>query len=304
MAENTDPASPGNSLLPSTIDSTRQLSVSPSASIARRATPTAAQTGPASKPKPAATKTGAWRTWRSTAIIALVVPGLFATVALPAYAFTPATDTAAGTSELQSLKESGAQSLSVDADVTANAVTRDGYSATTPAELASARAAAAAAKAAADAAAAAKAAADAAAAQRAAFVDTQKSFSGPSAADHLSAPPYPSFSLDQVFSVALQYQGVPYVYGGATPSGFDCSGFVKYVYAQFGIDMPHSSTAQGNMGTRISKADAVPGDLVVSDGHIGFYAGDNKILHASRAGTPLRIGPIYADNWWVVRIGI
>ncbi len=249
--------------------------------------------------------------------MALVVPGLFATMALPAYAFTPATD-AAGHSSLHSLKEAGAQSLSVDAGVTANAVARDGYSATTEAELAAANAAAAAAKAAAEAAAkaaadaakaaadAAKAAADAAnaAAQRATFTETQKSFSGPSAEDLVKAPPYPNFSLAQVYSVALQYQGVPYVYGGATPAGFDCSGFVKYVYAQFGVNMPHSSTAQGNMGTRISIADAVPGDLIVSDGHIGFYAGDNKILHASRAGTPLRIGPIYADNWWVVRIGI
>ena len=222
--------------------------------------------------------------------MALVVPGLFATMALPAYAFTPSTDDAAGTSTLQSLKESGAQSLSVDAGVAANAVARDGYSATTEAELASAQAAAA--------------AAARASAERASFTNTQKSFSGPSAEDLLNAPPYPNFSLAQVYSVALQYQGVPYVYGGATPAGFDCSGFVKYVYAQFGINMPHSSTGQGNMGTRISVADAVPGDLVVSAGHIGFYAGNNMILHASRPGTPLRIGPIYADNWWIVRIGI
>ncbi|MET0716641.1 MAG: C40 family peptidase [Mycetocola sp.] len=240
--------------------------------------------------------------------MALVVPGLFATMALPAYAFTPQTD-AAGNSSLQSLKEAGAQSLSVDAGVAANAVARDGYSATTEAELAAANAAAAAAKAAADAAAkaaadAAKAAADAAnaAAQRATFTKTQKSFTGPTAEDLLAAAPQPNSSLAQIYSVALKYQGVPYVYGGATPAGFDCSGFVKYVYAQFGVNMPHSSTAQGNMGTRIPVSQAVPGDLVVSAGHIGFYAGNNMILHASRAGTPLRIGPIYADNWWIVRI--
>jgi cell wall-associated NlpC family hydrolase len=227
--------------------------------------------------------------------MALVVPGLFATMALPAYAFTPATDGATGNSALQSLKESGAQSLSVGADVTANAVSRDGYSATTEVELAAAKAAVAAAEATA------RAAADAAA-QRASFTNKQKSFSGPSAEDLLRAPAPPNSSLAQIYSVALQYQGVPYVYGGATPAGFDCSGFVKYVYAQFGINMPHSSTAQGNMGTRISIEDAVPGDLIVSAGHIGFYAGNNKILHASRPGTPLRIGPIYAKNWWVVRI--
>lgn len=287
MAENTNQESLGDSLkLTGSDTSARQVAVSPRGSVSRRTAPkTTASTGPAAKPK-AAAKPGTWRSWRSTAIMALVVPGLFATVALPAYAFTPAADDASGTSELQSLKESGAQSLSVDADVAATAVTRDGYSATTVAELAVAKAQAE------------------AAAQRATFVDTQSKFSGPSAEDYLSAPAYPDFSLEQVFSVALQYQGVPYVYGGATPAGFDCSGFVKYVYAQFGIDMPHSSTAQGAMGTRISVEDAVPGDLVVSAGHIGFYAGNNMILHASRPGTPLRIGPIYAENWWVVRIGI
>ncbi|MET1052206.1 MAG: C40 family peptidase [Mycetocola sp.] len=286
MAENTTPGSLGDSMKPAGSGSSERQAVSSRGTVSRRSTPVgAASTGPSSKPK-AAPKPSAWRTWRSTAIMALVVPGLFATVALPAYAFPPSADEAAGTSELQSLKESGAQSLSVDEDVAANAVTRDAYSATTVAELATA-----------------KAAADAAA-QRATFVDTQATFTGPSAEDYLSAPPYPDFSLDQVFSVALQYQGVPYVYGGATPAGFDCSGFVKYVYAQFGINMPHSSTAQGNMGTRISVEDAVPGDLVVSAGHIGFYAGNGMILHASRPGTPLRIGPIYADNWWIVRIGI
>ncbi|MCP2030189.1 cell wall-associated NlpC family hydrolase [Okibacterium sp. HSC-33S16] len=222
--------------------------------------------------------------------MAILVPGLFGTVALPAYAFSPtADDTASSASSLQTLKESGAQSLSVDEGVTAAAVVRDGYSATTAAELANARAVAEAAE---------------ATARRATFATQQTSFSGPSASDYLANPPYPNFSLDQVFNVALQYQGVPYVYGGATPAGFDCSGFVKYVYAQFGIDMPHSSTAQGNMGTRIAVEDAVPGDLVVSSGHIGFYAGNGMILHASRPGTPLRIGPIYADNWWIVRIGI
>ncbi|MBG6239184.1 cell wall-associated NlpC family hydrolase [Mycetocola sp. CAN_C7] len=288
MAENTNPGAPGDSMKPTGSDAgERQVAVSRRGTVSRRFAPAApsSSTGPASKPK-AQTKPTGWRAWRSTAIMALVVPGLFATMALPAYAFTPVTDDADGTSELQSLKESGAQSLSVDEDVAANAVTRDAYSATTVAELAAT-----------------KAAADAAA-QRATFVDTQSTFTGPSAEDYLSAPPYPEFSLEQVFSVALQYQGVPYVYGGATPAGFDCSGFVKYVYAQFGINMPHSSTAQGNMGTRISVEDAVPGDLVVSAGHIGFYAGNGMILHASRPGTPLRIGPIYADNWWVVRIGI
>jgi cell wall-associated NlpC family hydrolase len=301
LATSPSPDSLGKSLQPVGSGTVaNQAAVSPRPSLARRTTLAPAAGVPKSAGASKTPKAGTWRTWRSTAIMALVVPGLFATMALPAYAFTPSDDQAAGGSTLQSLKESGAQSLSVDADVTANAVARDGYSATTEEELAAVAAAKAAAVAAE---AAAKAAADASA-QRATFNTTQSSFSGPSAEDLLAAPAKPAFSLSAVYSVALQYQGVPYVYGGATPAGFDCSGFVKYVYAQFGISMPHSSTAQGNMGTRISVADAVPGDLVVSDGHIGFYAGNNKILHASRPGTPLRIGPIYADNWWIVRIGI
>jgi cell wall-associated NlpC family hydrolase len=259
----------------------------PSSRSVRSFKRTAATGTPLARPAKAAPKEAGWRKFRSTAIMAILVPGLFGTVALPAYAFSPtADDTASSASSLQTLKESGAQSLSVDEGVTAEAVVRDGYSATTAAELANARAVAE------------------ATARRATFATQQTSFSGPSASDYLANPPYPNFSLAQVFNVALQYQGVPYVYGGATPAGFDCSGFVKYVYAQFGIDMAHSATAQANMGTKIAVEDAVPGDLVVSAGHIGFYAGDGMILHASRPGTPLRIGPIYAENWSIVRIGI
>ena len=266
-----------------------QVAVSPSRSVRSFQRPAAVGTPLARTAKPAV-KESRWRKFRSTAIMAIVVPGLFGTVALPAYAFSPtAEDTAAGSSSLQTLKEDGAQTLSVDEGVTAAAVVRDGYSATTVAELENARAVAEAAE---------------ASARRAAFATQQTSFSGPSASDYLANPPYPNFSLAQVFNVALQYQGVPYVYGGATPAGFDCSGFVMYVYAQFGISMPHSATAQANMGTKIAVEDAVPGDLVVSAGHIGFYAGNGMILHASRPGTPLRIGPIYADNWSIVRIGI
>ena len=304
MAENTRPDSLGDSLKPTGSDtSASQVAVQQRATVSRRTAPLVGSTRPTAKAK-APSKPSAWRSWRSTAIMALVVPGLFATVALPAYAFTPSADTASGSSELQALKESGAQSLSVDADVSANAVTRDGYTATTEAELAAAKAAA---QAAADAAAAAAVAAEAAAnaaAQRASFTTTQKSFTGPSAEDYLSAPAYPNFSLAQVFSVALQYQGVPYVYGGATPAGFDCSGFVKYVYAQFGISMPHSSAGQGAMGTRISEADAQPGDLVIMPGHDGFYAGNGQILHAPYEGASVRVQPIWTSDYYIVRIGI
>jgi peptidoglycan DL-endopeptidase CwlO len=130
------------------------------------------------------------------------------------------------------------------------------------------------------------------------------SYSGPSVGDFLANPPYPNFDLASVYGVATQYIGTPYVYGGATPAGFDCSGFVMYVYAQFGVSMPHSSTGQGAMGTRISEADAQPGDLVIMDGHDGFYAGNGMILHAPYEGASVRVQPLWTSDYYIVRIGI
>ncbi len=161
-------------------------------------------------------------------------------------------------------------------------------------------------KAAAEAAAEAAAAAAAAEALRAAAAATKSSYTGPSVSELLANPPYPSFSLDSVYSVASQYQGVPYVYGGSTPAGFDCSGFVMYVYAQFGISLPHSVVSQDAIGTKISAADAQPGDLVVFDdgSHDGFYAGNGNILHAPYSGASVRVQPIWTSAVHYVRLGI
>jgi len=239
-----------------------------------------------------------------------VAAGIVATMALPAYAFNPSNVNAAqtGTSAAQSLKTANAQGLSVSGDVADAAVTRDTVTATSQAELDQRKAAAAAA-----AAAAAQAAAQAAARAQA-EVARQKAavqltsyatgYTGPSAAQYAAAPPYPNFSLAQVFSVAQRYIGTPYVYGGATPAGFDCSGYVMFVYAQFGIKMPHSSNGEGAMGTRISIQDAVPGDLIVMNGHIGFYAGNGNILDAPKPGGHVSIRPLWTNNYFVVRIGI
>ena len=91
----------------------------------------------------------------------------------------------------------------------------------------------------------------------------------------------------EVISYAQQYLGVPYVYGGASPSGFDCSGFVMYVYDHFGISLPHGATPMVNCGTAVSKSDLQPGDLVIFSsssayyGHVGIYIGDGEFIHAS-----------------------
>jgi cell wall-associated NlpC family hydrolase len=90
-------------------------------------------------------------------------------------------------------------------------------------------------------------------------------------------------------SIALHYLGVPYVYGGASPSGFDCSGLVMYVYAQLGISLPHYTVAQWNATQPISSP--APGDLVFFNGlgHVGIYIGGGKFVDAPHTGSVVRI---------------
>jgi len=217
----------------------------------------------------------------SISIVAIVVPGLFATVALPAYAFAPVQDDSEMKSAvaLEEYKETSAQTVVVDAGATIADVARGEFAATTEAELAATK-------------------------QRAALAATYASYSGPTADDYLSNPPYPSFDLNQVVAVGKQYLGTPYVFGGADPSGFDCSGFIKFVYAQFGVNLAHSVTAQAAAGTRIATADAVPGDIVIMSGHDGFYMGDGMIMDAPKPGGVVSIRPIWTTSFYIVRIGV
>lgn len=227
--------------------------------------------------------------------------GLVATLSLPSYAFDPAAnaDPQVDYSEAQFLRDTQSQSFDVAAGATASVANRDVMAATTVEELNATKAAAAAAAEAA-------AAAAAAEALRASIAANKSTYSGPSVSEILNSPPYPNFSLNQVYSVGLQYQGVPYVYGGSTPAGFDCSGFVMFVYAQFGISLPHSVVSQDNIGTTISAADAQPGDLVVFDdgSHDGIYAGNGNILHAPYSGASVRVQPIWSSAVHYVRLGI
>ncbi|MGV8970556.1 MAG: C40 family peptidase [Microbacteriaceae bacterium] len=213
----------------------------------------------------------------SIAVTAFVVPGLFATVALPAYAYTPAPEVDGETAsvQLEEFKAADAQTVFVATGAEAPIVAREAFSATTHAEL-----------------------------ERARLAVQYRAYTGPSTADYLQNPSYPSFSLDAVYSVGLQYQGVPYRYGGSNPSGFDCSGFVQFVYAQFGVSLPHSVSGQSAAGTRISRDAALPGDLVIMPGHNGFYAGNGNILDSPRPGGVVSVRPIWTDNYYIVRIGI
>jgi cell wall-associated NlpC family hydrolase len=97
-------------------------------------------------------------------------------------------------------------------------------------------------------------------------------------------------------TIALRYLGVPYVWGGASPSGFDCSGLVMYVYAQLGISLPHYTVSQWNDTEPISTSQMQPGDLVFFDGlgHVGIYIGGGQFVDAPHTGSVVRIDSLAA----------
>lgn len=105
-----------------------------------------------------------------------------------------------------------------------------------------------------------------------------------------------------VVAIAMRYLGVPYVWGGSSPSGFDCSGFVAYVYAQVGVSLPHYTGAQWGVGVPVARSDLQPGDLVFFDGlgHVGIFIGGNEFIHAPHTGTVVQVSSLsgwYADTY-------
>ncbi|MFC2609698.1 MAG: C40 family peptidase, partial [Peptidiphaga gingivicola] len=104
-----------------------------------------------------------------------------------------------------------------------------------------------------------------------------------------------SGSGSSVLSTAMSYVGSPYRWGGTTPSGWDCIGFVRYVYGKFGVSIGGYTTSVLSAGTRVPYSQAQPGDILYWPGHVGIYAGNGQNVGAWNPSMGTRVGP----NSWV-----
>jgi len=106
-----------------------------------------------------------------------------------------------------------------------------------------------------------------------------------------------------VVALAKRHVGAPYRWGGSSPSGFDCSGLVRYVYAQVGVSLPHNAAQQFRLGTPVTRDSLEPGDLVFFDRlhHSGIYLGEGLFIHARQTGRGVNIASLddrwYASHW-------
>ncbi|HEX8968062.1 MAG TPA: NlpC/P60 family protein, partial [Chloroflexota bacterium] len=111
-----------------------------------------------------------------------------------------------------------------------------------------------------------------------------------------------------VADLAEQYVGSPYRWGGSSPNGFDCTGFVMWVYSQFGISMPHNEAGQLASGAPVGTDDLQPGDVLVFANtyrrglsHVGIYVGDGRFVHAADESHGVMVSNLW-DSYWAVRL--
>jgi len=217
-----------------------------------------------------------------------VAGGLVATVALPAYAFRPdvvALSGLAGQATVRTVlgEDVATQDLSVSDAVTAALYSPGRYTTAAVSEV-----------------------------QRTRWITAYKTYIGPTVADYLENPPYSELTSAQIIKVAEKYVGTPYIFGGDNPRGFDCSGYVMFVFAQFGIALPHSVRGQDWLAHEragaiyVKPEDAIPGDVVVwNDGsHDGIYAGGGMLFHAPRPGDRVKLAKIFSPNVHYIRLGV
>jgi cell wall-associated NlpC family hydrolase len=213
-----------------------------------------------------------------TAVTMLTASGLLATSALPAYAYDPEVAAMAKfttTNPEDIVQTEGTQDLTVAAANTVEFV-RGEYASESAAQV-----------------------------LRQQTISNYRAYNGPTAADYVKNPPFSSVSAEKVLQVAAQYVGTPYVFGGSNPRGFDCSGYVMFVYAQFGVELRHSVTAQARVGIIVSPEDARPGDVVIFNDHShnGIYAGNGQFYHAPQPGDRVKLAPIFDPRHYFIRLG-
>ena len=108
----------------------------------------------------------------------------------------------------------------------------------------------------------------------------------------------------QVVEIAFKHVGTPYRWGGASPGGFDCSGFVRYVYSRVGVSLPHNAAEQYRYGRPVPRKELQPGDLVFFDRlrHNGIYIGNGKFIHSRQTGKRVSVARLdddWSDTHWV-----
>lgn len=207
----------------------------------------------------------------------MAATGLLATTALPSYGYNPSVTAMAGlgSPSQQAVIDSPAQTISL-ASLKAVEFSRGDYSTTSESSFAL---------------------------QASRIIR----YTGPRAEDYVANPRFSSLTSSNVMRAASEQVGVPYVFGGSTPAGMDCSGYVKFVYSQFGIAMPHSVYQQSRLpfAKKISREEAVPGDIVVFNdySHNGIYAGNGNFYHAPQPGDKVKLAPIFTDSYHIIRFG-
>ena len=116
---------------------------------------------------------------------------------------------------------------------------------------------------------------------------------------------YGKKDVARMLNIAMRFGGVPYVWGGETPAGFDCSGFVQYVFRQIGVNLPRTADVQYELGRKVLQSELQPGDLVFFEtyepgaSHDGIYVGEGKFI-AANSGTGVAVVSL-ADPYWSSR---
>ncbi len=285
----TRPPAPGMDRLPTR----RELRAAETAKAVRPRRDSATRTlqAPAPRLSPAPAPVGrSRRTKAANAVVMTFVTGLVGVMAIPAYAAGSQLEHTSSAEGVSLQDYTAATAQVVTADNASSAPVEEGFTATSVADLNAQKAEAA--------------RAALAEQRRTQLASSATTYNGASASQLAQNPIYPGTSATGVAAVARQYLGVPYVFGGNTPAGFDCSGLVQYVFAQFGLNLPHSVRAQGAAGVTVPASQARAGDIVVwNDGsHDGIYTGNGIMIDAPKPGDHVKERPVWSSNVHYVRL--